>query len=166
MIPRLHPEDARFLRRSLRNNLLCCLAITAFVLAIRSEQATTLSAAKRAQADSPTPAIMVSDSPPETQAVLLTSTSPIARAPEGWRRTEQGWEHVSNWSLPRSLGDIIESQQRREPVWAQFTLDLLNAVPPLVYGLIQIAAITVIVNIGGRRKRGGCVNNFDRSATG
>lgn len=147
----LHPDDARWLRRWLRNNLVCFLAILGFVLIVRFKGIGPLETMKPARADHSEVAT-TNQLPAETEFVLLTARSPNPITPEGWRRTEQGWEDVSNWPpLPRPLAEIIMSQQQREPAWIQFALATVRGIPPLIFGMIQIAAIAVVVNVNRRK---------------
>lgn len=143
----VHPDDARWLRRWLRSNVLCFGLIICFALAIRFDPVASHEARSAGQAESSELAAL----PPETDLVLLTSRDLNPIAPQGWRRTARGWEHVSSWSMPRPLGEIIASQRSREPVWMQMTLAKLRNVPPLFFALLQIIAVAVIVAIARRR---------------
>ncbi|MGI9472848.1 MAG: hypothetical protein ACR2NZ_15015 [Rubripirellula sp.] len=76
--------------------------------------------------------------------------------PEGWRHTKDGWEHVSTWRpAPRPLGEIVREQEEREPKWVKSTLAGVRGIPPLAFGLFQITAIAVIVNVSRKRSDGG-----------
>jgi hypothetical protein len=147
----VHPDEVVWLRRWLRGNLICCLAIVCFALAIRFDPSVSPEPMKLARASLARGynALIASPPddrlPPESELILLTSRPANPIAPQGWRRTDQGWEHVSTWSLPRPLGEIIEGQRDREPAWLQLTLARLRDVPPLVFGMLQIAAIALIV---------------------
>jgi hypothetical protein len=147
----VHPDDARRLRRWLYSNLLCFLAIAFFLMAIRFESSVPLAAMdQRVPGD---PFELAMSVPPETAPVLPTSRSRHAVAPEGWRRTARGWEHVSTWpALPRPLGEIIRHQQDREPLWIQFILGTLRNVPPLAFALLQIVTVAAIVMLAKPRK--------------
>jgi hypothetical protein len=149
----MHPDDAQWLRRWLRNNLVCFLAILGFLLIIRFEGIDPLEAMKTARADHSEVATS-SQLPAEREFAQLTSRSPDPIAPQGWRRTEQGWEDVSKWPpLPRPLGEIILGQQEREPAWIQFSLATVRGIPPLAFAMLQIAAIAVVVNLSRRRRK-------------
>ena len=152
----LHPNDVRWLCRWLRNNLLCMVAIVCFLLTIRLASSMPLAPITRSQVDHSSAA--TGDLPHEGELLLLTSRHPIPVAPEGWRRTDKGWEHVSTWrSMPRPLGEIIKSQVEREPAWLQLTLAKLRNVPPLIFALIQLTAITAIVNTSRNKKSPECL---------
>lgn len=152
---KLHPDDARWLCRWVRSNLVCVLAILCFLIAIRNETPVPFATMSQVQADQAVavhserpPEDVWTALPPETELVLLGSRRPNPVAPEGWRRTDQGWEHVSTWRpIPRPLGEIIETQLDQEPAWVRFILDRLRSVPPLMFALIQITAIAAIVNV-------------------
>ena len=156
----VHPNDARWLRRWLANNIVCVLAIVCFLVTIRLATSVPPATIKRASADRS--AVMQGDLPPETDRVLPNSRERNPVAPEGWRRTDQGWEHVSTWPpIPRPLFEIIQSQQDREPAWIQLLLAKLRNVPPLIFALIQVTAIAVIVNARGSKQ-----NSPERFAKG
>jgi hypothetical protein len=163
----VHPDDAQWLRRWLRNNLVCILAIVGCVAIIRIEGIDTLETMNPVRADHSevdhsevdhsevdhSEVVASRQLPAETELVLLTSRRPNPIAPQGWRRTAQGWEHVSNWPpLPRPLGEIIMRQQEREPAWIRFTLATIRGIPPLAFGMIQIAAIAAVVSLNRQRR--------------
>lgn len=78
----------------------------------------------------------------------------IAVPPEGWRRTKDGWEHVSTWRpAPRPLGEIVLEQEMREPTWMKSALAGVRGIPPLAFSLFQITAIAVVVNLTKRREK-------------
>jgi hypothetical protein len=157
---KLHPDDARWLCRWMRSNLVCVLAILCFLAAIRNESPVPFATMRQVQADQSLTLQSADLSPdvgtampPETELVLLDSRRPNPVAPEGWRRTDQGWEHVSTWRpMPRPLDEIIETQVDQEPAWVRFILDRLRSVPPLMFALIQITAIAAIVNVARNRR--------------
>lgn len=141
----LHPDDARWLSRWLRSNLVCCLAIVGILLMIRQDSVVTPRTLATVRADIHPEDEPSGPLPPESELVLLDAYPSNPVAPQGWRRTANGWEHVSTWRLSRPLGEIIRTQRAREPVWIQFTLARLRDIPPWIYALLQIAAITMIV---------------------
>lgn len=76
--------------------------------------------------------------------------------PTGWRRTNRGWEHVSNWpttaqARSASLGEIIAQQRRTEPRWLRDLMALLRSIPPLGFAGMQIAVVSVIAHLGTRQ---------------
>ena len=140
----------------MRSNLACVLLMTCFLLAIRTDIPMPFAAITQAQTEQsmtfPSEDVSPQDVktllPPETELVLLSSRRPNPVAPEGWRRTDQGWEHVSTWRpAARPLGEIIETQVDQEPAWMRDLLERLRKVPPLMFALIQITAIAAIVNV-------------------
>lgn len=158
----LHSDDARWLSRWVRSNLVCVLAIICFLIAIRNETPVPFVSISQVQADQSValrsadlpPEDLGTALPPETKLVLLGSRRPNPVAPEGWRRTDQGWEHVSTWRpIPRPLDEIIATQVDREPAWIRNILDRLRSVPPLMFALIQVTAIAAIVNVAGNKNR-------------
>ena len=156
---KLHHDDARWLCRWMRNNLIGVLAILCFLVAIRNESPVPFAAMSHVQADqsltlqsADLPPEVGAAMPPETELVLLDARRPNPVAPEGWRRTDQGWEHVSTWRpMPRPLDEIIETQVQQESVWIRFILARLRRVPPLMFALIQITAVAAIVNVARKR---------------
>ncbi len=130
----VHPDDARWLRRWLRNNVLCVAAILGFLALIRWDAYPPLEVMQRAGA-----------------VHVVESGQPRAVAPQGWRRTNRGWEHVSTWRRPsRDLAEIIRLQETREPAWIRSILAGLRGIPPLVYAFIQVGAIAAIVHVTRR----------------
>lgn len=163
----IHPDDLRWLGRWLRNNLLCIVAIICFLLMIRLLSSAPASLVAQSEiAEKPaynercelSPGSepcelsdgnergerMTADAQPERTTADVQFQ---AVAPEGWRLTATGWEDVSTWpALPRSLGEIVLSQEKNEPAWLQFTLAKVRGIPPLVFALLQLTAIAAIVN--------------------
>ena len=72
--------------------------------------------------------------------------------PQGWRRTANGWENVSQWRVrpTQPLAELIRIQKGREPVWVQNGMQLVRDVSPLTYALLQITTIAAIVWIADR----------------
>lgn len=137
----VHPNDARWLGRWLRSNIAGMLVICAALLLLRSGPRCPRSISLAADTQ---PVSRTAQVPP------LNSTRSLA--PVGWRLTKTGWEDSSTWApLPKSLGHWIELQEAREPVWIKTALANLRDVPPLAFGLSQLAAIAVIVQISKRR---------------
>lgn len=128
----VHPDDVRWLRRWLRGNLICMLVCGCLLMMLRMETSVRPSSI-RVAAD-------------------VTATHP-AIIPQGWRRTQDGWEHTTTWRTriwPRAV-DLDESPA--QPWWIQGTLAMLRAVPPLVFAIVQIALIAIIVAAASRLKR-------------
>ncbi|WP_146533616.1 hypothetical protein [Rubripirellula reticaptiva] len=128
----VHPDDARWLARWLRGNLCGCLIVAGLLCLIGSDTPN--------QADRSFIKSVVAMAPAEE------SPRVVSHVPEGWRRTVNGWEHTSTWGpVTRQLSEWIESQQAREPLWAQRLLASLRDTPPLIFAMCQITAITAVV---------------------
>ncbi|TWU41592.1 hypothetical protein Q31b_30430 [Novipirellula aureliae] len=71
--------------------------------------------------------------------------------PSGWRRTNRGWEHTSNWTMPnhfganRSISELIATQQASEPKWLQLVLSTVRRIPPLMIAAIQVTAVAILM---------------------
>ena len=131
----LHPDDARWLRVWLRNNLIGTFAILCVLLGVRF-----LTFAP--------PAYQTEASARQQTELRIAADGNEGRsfAPNGWRRTKHGWEHISSWKVPtQSLGQIIEHQQSREPRWVQSALESLRRIPPVVFAMVQLTMIAFIV---------------------
>jgi hypothetical protein len=166
--PAWHSEDARWLRRWLRRNLVCAMSLLGLLLLVRfqSQQppdVKTLAEFREVRLLSIPGYLGMPDDgrgllatdrlPPETELVYLPTRSPNPVAPQGWRRTDRGWENASSWRLAaRSLAEIVKAQESREPMWMNRLLAGLRGVPPLAYAFLQIAAIAGIIAISRRAK--------------
>ncbi|TWU47615.1 hypothetical protein Poly51_54160 [Rubripirellula tenax] len=143
----IHPDDARWLARWLRNNACGVVVLVALWAAIAHDPPTPASWVGTASATSDTS--ISSDG----ERVGVPSTI-VSHQPVGWRRTATGWEDSSKWApLPRPLGQWIAAQQDREPLWAARILATLRDTPPLIFALFQITAITAVVAFTERRKQ-------------
>ena len=138
----IHPDDYRWLRRWVRSNLACFFLIAGFLLTIRLSTIDSNDAASCAHADRFSVAL-----PQHEEIVVVPADHSEAVVPTGWRLTSDGWENVSSWSFPRRLGDIINSQLSREPVWMRLTLAKVRGVPPLAYATLQLILIALIVRV-------------------
>ncbi|QDT03440.1 hypothetical protein K227x_18230 [Rubripirellula lacrimiformis] len=136
----IHPDDARWLARWLRGNLCGCVIIASFLWLLSNDAPTHPIPSLGAISILPTTSVASSaDTPPIV-------SRPIAKSPEGWRRTSNGWEHTSTWApVARTLGEWIAEQQTREPQWVQRLLAELRQTPPLIFALCQITAIVAVV---------------------
>jgi len=89
----------------------------------------------------------------EKQVVSMRSVPP-----SGWRRTNRGWEHTSNWTTPnhinpnRSISELIAMQQANEPVWLQGVLRTVRRIPPLAIAGIQVTLVAILM-LSHRRHR-------------
>lgn len=99
-------------------------------------------------------AVTETELPPESELVYLPVRSPNPIAPQGWRRTDRGWEHVSTWPKPgRPLGEIVREQEQREPRWLSNVLTEVRQLPPLTFAALQIVAIAGVVRLSFRSRR-------------
>ena len=142
-----HSEDARWLGTQLRSHLICALAIVGFLVLVQFQSHPANEVAAQVSAPqllapvsgapvsgapvsgAPVSGAPVSDVlesradsgdhlPAETELVYLPVRRPNPVPPQGWRRTRDGWEHVSTWRpLGRPLGEIVMEQEAREPGW-------------------------------------------------
>ncbi len=172
-----HSEDARWLRRWLRSHFVCMLSLAIFLVLLRMPS--TQPREREARADlsepkDPQPGehpLSSSDSslrsgdpslrsggeaslPPETEVIYLQTRSANPVPPQGWRRTDRGWEHVSTWrKIGRPLAEIVMDQQKREPGWVNSGLASIRELPPLAFAMLQITAISAIFWLAGRDRR-------------
>jgi len=76
--------------------------------------------------------------------------SPGGRAvwPTGWRRTAQGWQHVSSWQgdwrQPSELPALVAAQQAREPARISAGLRWVRTQSPLTIAAAQISIVLAI----------------------
>jgi len=166
--PAWHSEEARWLRRWLRSNLLCAMSLLGLVMLVRfqSQQPRDVEMLAElrmvrlreipgyvAMPDVRQDGLATDHLPPETELVYLPTRSPNPVAPRGWRRTDRGWENASSWRLAaRPLAEIVKAQESREPMWMNRLLAGLRGVPPLAYAFLQIAAIAGIVAVSRRAR--------------
>ncbi|MDG2221872.1 MAG: hypothetical protein P8L85_10850 [Rubripirellula sp.] len=137
----LHPDDRRWLKRWFRNNLVCVVAIIAFVSLLHFSA-------------------VVQDS---VSANAVQRPDRVV-TPEGWRRTTRGWEHTSQWHFNRadasSVSDSPPQVQSRQVQsrwvqsrWVTGKLETLRRISPLVIAMTQIAAVAIIICLSGRARR-------------
>ncbi len=147
----LHPNDSKWLRGWLLSNLRFSIAALLLLIAVGHLPEIPITPGHAAIFE--TAIDPSTELPPETELVLLKARRPHPVAPQGWRRTSAGWEHVSTWtSLRKSINQLIATQQNREPAWIRFTFAKIRSVPPLMVALLQVTAITVIVNVARSRQ--------------
>lgn len=139
----INSNDARWFRHWLRNNLLAFVAITGFLLVLPVMPKATMVGADNVVVGENT------NGETPNQPSSAAQHSPVAVLPEGWRRTNRGWEHVSTWRPARPLM-VAESTYSGESTWIQITLDKIHDVPPLIFALGQLTLVAVIVNVGHR----------------
>ncbi len=129
-------KDRRWLIRWLLSNLVCVAAFACVLTFLR--------------VTSTSPSIPIGTATADSLAI---DKDPGSIPPQGWRRTANGWENVSQWrsrpTLP--LAELILIQKGREPAWIQHVLQLLRDVSPLTYALLQITTIAAIVWIAESR---------------
>lgn len=86
------------------------------------------------------------------------SIGPRSVPPVGWRRTANGWEHVSEWpsahtplkgiSAQVSISDRIVSLEKSEPAHLRHWMDRLRATHPVIIALGQIACVGLLLGGG------------------
>jgi hypothetical protein len=129
----LHPADAQWFRHWLRNNLIGFLAISCLLLILHSESTVRVVRTQNVIAF------------PVVNQQVTRVQHPTAVLPEGWRRTNRGWEHVSTW---RPMIEPMEPvQDNVRATWLDALLNKLHDVPPWMFAVLQITAIAVIVNL-------------------
>lgn len=159
-----HSEDTRWFRRWVRSHFVCVLSLAAFLILLRMPS--TEPREREARADlsehlddplSSDPSISSDEEaplPPETEVIYLRSRRANPVPPQGWRRTDRGWEDVSTWrKIGRPLAEIVIAQQNREPGWVSSGLARIRELPPLAFAMLQIAAVSAIFWLARRDRR-------------
>ena len=151
----IHPSDIHWLKRWLTGHAVFLLLAGSLWAGVQCWPKQERSYARSAVADQTigeNSDLPVSDFQGTTTPAPKTDAQGHAVPPEGWRRTKDGWEHVSTWRpTARPLGEIVLQQEMREPKWMKSALAGVRGIPPLAFGLFQITAIAVIVNVTQRR---------------
>jgi hypothetical protein len=134
----LSAQDRNWLSTWMRNNLVCAVGVACLLVGLQMGSTVPLVQMKQASADP-----------------IATATDGISVPPHGWRRTINGWEHVSAWRSPssRPLGEIVSIQRQREPAWLQQSLRRLRELPPLIFALFQLTAIAAIIWVADAHKK-------------
>ena len=140
-LPHIGSEERRWLAARLRVHTGCVLGIAALCGVIRAEPS------QRIVPESPV-IETVYDGEREIKTVM----------PSGWRRTKDGWEHVSTWThlLPQtstSINELIADQHDREPRWLRQAMKRVGQIPPLMIAVIQVAAIAAIAFVAESKRR-------------
>lgn len=90
-----------------------------------------------------------------SEVARSAQTAPRAVPPRGWRRTSNGWEHVSTWStIPArtvTLNDHIIAQRDAEPIWLRQAMRALRGIHPSYFALGQILAVGTLFVLSRRR---------------
>lgn len=86
---------------------------------------------------------------PEIQTVPSASSESGRKLksvpPQGWRRTNRGWEHVNSWKSPTiSMDSLMQTQAAREPVLARDLLTKVSKLSPVTFAVCQVVAILAI----------------------
>ena len=139
----VHPSDRAWLRRWLRSNFSFFVVATTLLIAVRYQP--EMPAGPRASASNGDLQLGASDPGQPRHG------QPNAVAPDGWRRTSDGWEHVSNWPSIKSINQLIAEQHEMEPEWIRSVFGKLRGISPLMVALLQITAIATIVNVAKSR---------------
>ena len=142
-LPTIQPNDKQWMAARVRTHVRCMLGMGVLCAVIH--------------AGAPVPLVPAGSNDP-IEIVTVSPTGVKSVMPTGWRRTKNGWEHVSTWTnlgLPSaaSINELIGQQQAREPRWIRMAMARISRVPPLMIALIQIAAIAAIVFVSESRRR-------------
>lgn len=143
----IHPRDRTWLRRWLRSNVSFFVVATTLLIAVRYQPEMPLGPHVSASGDlHPRNSQLAATDPG-----LPPHGQPNAVAPQGWRRTCDGWEHVSSWPSIKSINQLISEQHDLEPEWIRIVFAKLRGISPLMVALLQITAIATIVNVAKSR---------------
>jgi len=149
-LPRLDPDDRRWLFRWLRGNLVCVVLLLGLLLVLQIDTAVRMMPVSHAD-----PSLSTSFGTTDDHRATTGETAVgISVQPEGWRRTVNGWEHVSNWHASAvPLEQVISGQRDREPYWVRALLAWLRSLSPVTYAAIQLATLIVAVAITEAQKQ-------------
>lgn len=150
-----YQKEIRWFRRWLKGQLAFAAMVLMFVVLVRAQspqipdsvndlehQASAQTGSSRVETRDATS----KELPPETELIYLHRSPANPVAPTGWRRTQNGWEDVSTWpAMAPSLPEIVMRQELQESAWLRDSLRTLRRVPPLVFAMLQLAAVAVIV---------------------
>jgi len=142
-LPQIGSEERRWLASRLRAHAGCALGIAVLCGVIRAEPSHCI------VPESPAPVI---ETAYDGERVIKTVM------PSGWRRTKDGWEHVSSWAhllpqKPTSINELIADQHDREPKWLRQTMKRVGQIPPLMIAVIQVTAIAAITFVAESKRR-------------
>ena len=91
--------------------------------------------------------------PDRNHAVYSAPANSNSVAPNGWRRTKDGWEHTSNWAIEasghadKSISELMQLQSKRESPWARTAMKVMRECPPHWIAVIQVLLIGVICSV-------------------
>ena len=150
----VHTDDRAWMWRRLRSSIRGMTVL--LVLSLLMHRGPSLPGSTGSETTATARSVAVDSAPSETRIAVASGTdrqlNPVA--PVGWRRTNRGWEHVSTWptagttmlstGTSDSINQLILSQRASESWWLQTTLAHLRQIPPLIFCVMQIAAIAVI----------------------
>ena len=91
--------------------------------------------------------------PDRNHAVYSAPPNSNSVAPNGWRRTKDGWEHTSNWAIEasghanKSISELMQLQSKRESPWARTAMKTIRECPPHWIAVIQVLLIGVICSV-------------------
>jgi len=150
-----HKNEIRWLRRWLKGQIAFGAMVLMFVVLVRAQSpqfgdsVSDLEVQGSIEAGSDRVKIgeaISKELPPETELIYLHRSPANPVAPTGWRRTQHGWEDVSTWPTKApSLPEIVMRQELQESAWIRDSLQTLRRVPPLVFAMLQLAAVAVII---------------------
>lgn len=106
-----------------------------------------------------TPVQRIAAQPSQMSASIgqQVSVSKGARAvlPTGWRRTANGWQHVSSWAAATRrvpLSQRVVAQRNAHPVWMRKAMDSIRQIPPGSFALAQLASVGLLFWLVNRKK--------------
>ena len=86
---------------------------------------------------------------------ILSSQEPRAVLPTGWRRTADGWQHVSSWAAATRripLSQRVIAQRNAQPVWMRRAMASIRQIPPGSFALAQLACVGLLFWQVNRKK--------------
>ena len=93
--------------------------------------------------------------PVSTDRSNPTTKRSRAVLPHGWRRTADGWQHVSSWAAATRripLSQRIVAQQNAQPVWMRNAMDSIRQIPPGSFALAQLVSVGLLFWLVNRKK--------------
>ena len=145
-LPTIDTDNKRWFAARLHAHLRCVLCVGLLCAVIRAEPPGSLDSKAKGHLDGPTAEITIGKD--GTKSVM----------PAGWRRTRNGWEHVSTWPSPGrypefTINELLQRQREREPKWIRMVMARISRVPPLMVALIQLTAIAAIMYVAESHRR-------------
>lgn len=157
--PIVDVETVAWMRRRLRTTiglgtiLLCMQTLSAIPIHGEPDRARAENVPSLPSYDPPAIALPPSESPSlaaSSPYVHVSEPAPKGRAvpPTGWRRTAQGWQHVSTWGPVTddlSIGQRIIAQRDSETVWLNHFLTKIRRTPPGCFAIAQLLCVGILL---------------------